>query len=106
MKSSVTRKSYRLEGGKIPRSIMQCLAELGLEYHKPHRVRYPKQPSGFWLRKENELHFLLHDAWRAYRKRIKLAHPDKPGGSEKECARLNRIFHRVKWLFAKKGIKL
>lgn len=101
------RKSYRIDQGP-PYQITTLLAVLGLDYRigDAQSVHGPLRQAGFWLRCEAQLHFILHDAWRAYRQQIKRLHPDKPGGDAKGCAYLNAVWTRIELLFQRKGYVL
>lgn len=102
MKMKVKRKSYQIARG-APRQITACLTVLGVDF----RIGiHTKRRYGFWRLYEARLHFILYDAWRAWRGQIQDVHPDKPGGNAKACAHLNAVWARIELLFARKGYVL
>lgn len=93
-------------GARLPRQTVTLLEELGVNCHPKHnRVKRLYEPRSFWCRFESQLNFILYDAWRKYRERLKLVHPDN-GGQVDKCVRLNRVWGQVKTNFAKHGVTL
>lgn len=99
----IKRKSQRINGRVVPIQITTLLTLLGVNFRTGFRT---KRRTGFWLRCEAHLHFILHDAWQAWRTQVQQVHPDKPGGNAKACAYLNAVWQRIELLFRRKGYVL
>ena len=81
--------------------IIELFFRLGIDLR---RSNLSKRRNGFWRRFEGELDSLLADARAASVERIKLAHPDRGGGSE-EAKSLSVAWNAIRGRFAKRGIK-
>lgn len=104
-------KRHRLSGCNITlrEHPLKLLRELGLNYYAPRRCTARRTPetrhTNFWHRNESHLPFILHDAWKQYRKLIQKAHPDI-GGDTRSATRLNLVWKQTRKLFKQRGVVL
>lgn len=102
----IDKRTFRRRATPLPRQTVGLLAELGVDCRLKHNRtirRYELKP--FWTRLEPQLNYILYDAWKQYRERSKLVHPDK-GGQADKFRRLHKVWQQVKINFAKHGITL
>lgn len=59
----------------------------------------------FWTRQINHLE-VLEIASSLYRHHVARIHPDRPGGSHEDCARLNSGWQNVRRRFKERGFEL
>lgn len=91
---TLTRK--RFSDREVPREIRGCLRALGVPF---------RRDVSFWLANEAELEWILRDAHRAWREKIKIVHTDR-GGTQQAAAALNAIWQRIQKAFLWHGVAL
>lgn len=107
----MTIKRHQLSGCNLTsrEHPLRLLRELGLNYYAPRRCCARRTPetrhTNFWHRNEARLSFILHDAWKQYRKLIQKAHPDV-GGNSRTATRLNLVWKQTRKLFKQRGVTL
>ena len=86
----------------VPRHIRGLLFELGYLCRRDLDQHFKR--GSFWLVNAGRLDWIMFDARKLYRKKMKQLHPDC-GGNLIACARLNMVWQRIVKLVKQRTIR-